>query len=931
MWSMWPEFAVLFAGFLLMVTWLVREHRLGARDRTFGSLGACLLLVSNACEAAHAPGHEWVFLATGVMLAIALPAATYRWWSITRRRKAGGIDPLAATDANSQGSELLARFDRIGDAAALAAGIDEFRAAVAATTGRPQHGQYVGNLILALLGRYQRLGQVADLDEAITIGEPMRLAAATGTGPTAELVPLLSALRLRYECQGNLADLDEAIRLGLRLTEGRSGRGRLRATVAEEVSTGLAARYLRTDDRADLRQAIALREQVLSAARWNRRRRGIQYASLCNLHALAADDSRRLLDIEQAIAAGRRAVALLHRRDRWQPAARTNLCLALRRRHRRRGDPADLDEAIEHARLAVALDRDDDPERARHRCVLAVAVYDRYRRTERPDELRAALDFARAAAAEPHLPLTMRVPLGLAWADMAAEAGRRDEAVRAFEQVIGLLPLLVPRDLARDDQEYQLGRWAGIAAVAASCTLADEQRAEPDRALTAVRLLEAGRGVLLSQALALRTGLATLRDREPRLADRFAALRMALAEPAGTSTAEGVAERERVRAARRALATELDGVLKRIRDHTGLTGLGTTPSRSQLLAQSAAGPIIVVNFSRHTSHAVLITPDDLRSVPLPGLTPQAFADHVSLLFDATERTALTNRDRQQPLFDVLAWLWDTIAGPVLGTLDPRDKPRVWWMPTGPLALLPIHAAGYHDTRDDRVPRTVLDRVVSSYTPTLAALADARTRAPAGGTPGPLVVAMPNTPGATPLPAAAQEADLIHGLFPGSLVLRDAEATSARVRTELGGRAWTHLACHTELVYRAPSNSRVLLHDHEQRSFTISDIAALELPKAELAYLSSCNTARAPAKLVDESVHLAAAFLLAGFPQVIGSIWPVNDTVAFKFTTTVYGMLRATAPGQAPAAAPAAHEATLQARKDYPNLPALWCGQLHLGR
>ena len=54
-------------------------------------------------------------------------------------------------------------------------------------------------------------------------------------------------------------------------------------------------------------------------------------------------------------------------------------------------------------------------------------------------------------------------------------------------------------------------------------------------------------------------------------------------------------------------------------------------------------------------------------------------------------------------------------------------PRLWWCPTGPLTLLPLHTAGHHveAAAGASPPRTVLDRVVSSYTPTLRALLEAR--------------------------------------------------------------------------------------------------------------------------------------------------------------------------------------------------------------
>lgn len=69
-----------------------------------------------------------------------------------------------------------------------------------------------------------------------------------------------------------------------------------------------------------------------------------------------------------------------------------------------------------------------------------------------------------------------------------------------------------------------------------------------------------------------------------------------------------------------------------------------------------------------------------------------------------------------PSGGVLGWLWRTVAAPVLDALAAlpeftgATKPtHVWWIPTGPLTTLPLHAATSADGS------SVLDRVVSSYT------------------------------------------------------------------------------------------------------------------------------------------------------------------------------------------------------------------------
>ena len=71
-----------------------------------------------------------------------------------------------------------------------------------------------------------------------------------------------------------------------------------------------------------------------------------------------------------------------------------------------------------------------------------------------------------------------------------------------------------------------------------------------------------------------------------------------------------------------------------------------------------------------------------------------------------------------------------IVGPVLEKLGFTETPmhnswpQVWWVVGGWLILFPIHAAGYHHPSSTR---NTLDRVISSYAPTLKSLAISRQR------------------------------------------------------------------------------------------------------------------------------------------------------------------------------------------------------------
>ena len=81
-----------------------------------------------------------------------------------------------------------------------------------------------------------------------------------------------------------------------------------------------------------------------------------------------------------------------------------------------------------------------------------------------------------------------------------------------------LLPEVTPRQLGRSDQQYAIGGFAGLASDAAALALATEAwRYQRERATRALRLLEAGRAVLLSQALDTRSDLTDLRQPASRI------------------------------------------------------------------------------------------------------------------------------------------------------------------------------------------------------------------------------------------------------------------------------------------------------------------------------------------------------------------------------------------------------------------------------
>ncbi|WP_406386935.1 hypothetical protein [Streptomyces sp. NBC_01618] len=139
---------------------------------------------------------------------------------------------------------------------------------------------------------------------------------------------------------------------------------------------------------------------------------------------------------------------------------------------------------------------------------------------------------------------------------------------------------------------------------------------------------------------------------------------------------------------------------------------------SALSGATAAGPLVIVNVSRYRCDALVVTPGRVALIPLPGLTADEAQHRTERYLAALDRLSpgASAGPSQQTVMATLEWLWDTVAAPVLDSPAMaawRDR-RVWWCPTGPLTLLPVHAAGYHDPDDGRGHDAVIGAGQAEY-------------------------------------------------------------------------------------------------------------------------------------------------------------------------------------------------------------------------
>ncbi|MFE6770607.1 CHAT domain-containing protein [Streptomyces fimicarius] len=805
--------------------------------------------------------------------------------------------PLRVQFLGNLAVNLNAWFQATGDLAHVVDAIDVARRAAEAAAGRGDHPRSLGILAVVLHNRFRVTGELRVLSEAVDHArESVRLGASLVAGQAQRLSNLGAILSDRFTRTGGASVLDEAIDAHRAAVEVTADDDPQRAGRLANLGGVLEMAYNRFGDRSALLDAIAARRASVAATPEDSPQWPGHTASLA---AVLGD-----------WCTSPAAPAAAHASVPATPASVPAVPAVAREEPPEPVDAQVLAEAVGLARSVALRPEQDAYSRARLLTGVANVLALGFRHLGDDDALAEALDCYREAAASAGSPARSRAEGAGRWGDLAAEARQFDVAAEGYAAAVRLLPRIAGRRLDREDAQYWLGRFAGVAADAAACALAAGDEA------SAVTLLESGRCVLAAQALDSRGDLSDLRELDPELADRFRTL---TAEFETDTTSDRVA-----------LADELDAVTDRIRALPGLERFLRPPLLTDLTAQAHEGPIVYVNVSRHRCDALILTPDGVRSLRLDGLSEQAVSRRVRTLHTAFAEGRMA---AEQTVHDTLGWLWDTVAGPVLGELGLTAPPaadgpwpRIWWAPVGALSLLPLHAAGHHR---DGGP-ALLDRAVSSMTPTIRALGHARAgRRDDRAEPRLLVVAMPHTPDAPDLPGAAAEAAHLAALVPGATVLAGADATRDAVLDALSAGGWAHFACHGYSDPENPSDSHLALHDHDRAPFRVLDLSRLRLRNAEFAFLSACDTARTTARLSDEAIHPLAAFQIAGFSQVVGTLWRVDDAVAPAFSRQIYGELTADRSGALCASA-AVHRAVRRLRTTYPNLPSVWAAHVHAG-
>ncbi|PVF92184.1 TPR-like protein [Serendipita vermifera] len=850
-------------------------------------------------------------------------------------------DPAKPGRLNNLGTSLKTRFEQLGRLNDIEDAIVQLQQAVDLTPDTdPDKPSLLTNLGSALYARFLHFGDIADIDGAIAQMQlAINLASDDHPDKSGYLSNLGASFQVRFNRLENLADLDNAIIYKERAVNLTSDSHPDKPRCLNNLGISLDIRFRRLGSRADIDNAILQYQKAVNLTPVGHPAKPTRLTNLGTSLEARFSQFGSLDDINNAIVQLRMAVDLTPDSHPNKPSYLGSLGSSLYNRFIRLGNLIDFDDAIRNEEQALKLTPMTHSNRARRLFNLAVSFLDRFNRFHNVHDAEVAISHFSAAAMSPYGPPAHRFKSANSWIKLASRISH-DSLLAAYGCALDLMPLVAWLGLPIADRHQHLIKIGGIARDAAAAAISAEQY---DKVL---EWLEQGRSIVWTQILQLRTPVDQLREVDPGLADQLLRVSQSLdrgSQPAGLSDRETSSTEEEGRRYR-ALTAEWESIIKRIRSLPDFKNFLQPPRLSQLTNAAYNGPVVVFNIAKTRCDALALLPelDDIIPIPLPNITSERITElrdelknHLYSngvrMRDTRAAIKFTDDSDEENCKQVLAELWNNLVKPVLDALafspHPDVLPRIWWCATGPLAFLPIHAAGIYglDSEDFQLS----NYVISSYAPTLSTLLDP-PKSSISSSFNLLSVIQPSAPGASSILNTKQELECIRNSVAsrGHVVLEGKAGTKKRVTTGMEECNWLHLACHGIQVPDEPTKSSLLLEDGR---LTLEEIIRLDLPHAEFAFLSACQTTTGDENLSEEAVHIAGGMLLAGYRSVVATMWSIQDELAPMVTDEFYRHIMEGGERPNPRKAAEALHKSVQKLRQRPGVRLTdWIPFVHLG-
>ncbi|KAJ6591846.1 CHAT domain-containing protein [Mycena vulgaris] len=839
----------------------------------------------------------------------------------------GPGNPDRPTALISMGQGLFKSFIDTGRIEFLDDGINHYREALTLVPEGHRHQSVVLQNLATLLGnRFEFLGKRRDLEEALQFSRQNLESRPIGDASRPSALGATAGILLqRFHSFGIVEDLTQAAAYQLEALELCPAEHSKRPSYIYDLGCSLSSVYTISKDPKALEAALVNHTLALSLRPEGHASRAQSLEALADVYSAHFERFGRMEDLDAAISWDRDALSLrLLSSHPRRFLSFNSLAVDLCTRFDQLGEMADLKEAIERFTEAKDSMPETAPCQSRLDRHLAIAYLKQHDAEPSAALLAKAFrhfetGFSHAAAESGEAVMTL-----LDWAAAARTHGTRvplaaySRALALYDQTMG--------EIVTVDMQQKL-----LAAALAPRTLAMDAAAvaiEDGRLDAAVELLEQGRAILWTRLRGYRGSLERLHDVDDALAVRFEKVAkqlevLAMSSMGALRDARGQdIDFDRKMTAQRVLQEERDEVLLAIRRLDGFEHFLLPAPFEALRAAAEGGPIIMVNVSAYRCDALILRDAGAPTlVPLPDLSLDELRNLNGQFLKAR------GSDNSKQLVLILRTLWKKVVQPIVAKLEALAVPRntrIWWCPTSFLCGFPLHAAGMYTKAepDANLPNLF----ISSYTPTLSALIQARVADARSETPVQLLVI---GQAADDLPAVQEEITAVQDLGAFVNTLAGEGATPLRVLSAMQQHAYMHFTCHASQRAAEPFKSAFCLHEG---ALGLLDIAQARLRRADFAFLSACETAAGDAGTPDEVIHLAAALQFAGFRSVVGTLWEMADLDGPFVAREFYGHLfRDGAEGvDFRDAAVALHGAMRALRKKEPQSVGRWINFIHVG-
>ncbi len=301
-------------------------------------------------------------------------------------------------------------------------------------------------------------------------------------------------------------------------------------------------------------------------------------------------------------------------------------------------------------------------------------------------------------------------------------------------------------------------------------------------------------------------------------------------------------------------------------------------------AQSMLQPqelLVEYFFSDSILYAMAVTPTtaELHTVAIDSLR-----SHVETLRDMLARPGnLADAPHQAK--------WNSICKAVsMKVVAPWEKhlksaKRIIVVPHDVLNYLPLEMLSESGT-------PLVNSVSISYASSAALLREQKQMTPTGNFFAAFNADYSNQPHLPQLAGAAREVSSIESIF-GFRSTRFASATADDFRKKAANFKIIHLALHSLINDEKPMFSRLVFTrtgDDTNADITANELYSMQL-NAEIAVLSACETGLGKLQRGEGMMSLSRAFMYAGVPSTVISLWKVPDQSASILMTKFYQFLK----------------------------------------